>query len=209
MHLHPPLTAIAMYFCVHNLQWQIQRGFHGFHGIPVFKGCLRKYYAQMFYLHYAYTGAMHFSFNSSNNTRVSSPVSRIRRAHGLHAHKYYQKHVETMETMSELKLMHALLPLQLAMVICNQYENAYFPMLYADNHLLCSLCGLKQSHAFNSASTTTRFSSMSSSFCNFTPRIHQKQSQRARHPKFSWGSMPPDPPGRPTRAILEPPSSIL
>ena len=31
------------------------------------------------------TLATHFSFNSSNNTRVSNPVSRIRLAHGLHA----------------------------------------------------------------------------------------------------------------------------
>ena len=148
----PPLWRLVMYFCVHNLQWRIQRGFHGFQGTPVLKSCLRKYYAQTFYLRYAYTGATHFSFNSSNIARLSTPVSRIRRAHGLRARKYYQKHVETTETMSELKLIHALLPLQLGMAICNQYENAYFPALYADNRLLCSLCCPKRSHAFNSAS---------------------------------------------------------
>ena len=52
---------------------------------------------------------------------------------------------------SELKLIHALLPLQLGIAICYQYESAYFPAPYADNQLLCSLCGLKRSHAFNSA----------------------------------------------------------
>ena len=36
--------------------------------------------------------------------------------------------------------------------------------------------------------TTTRFSSGSSNFRNFTPRIHQKQSQKVRNPKFSWGA---------------------
>ena len=96
-----PLWGLVMYFGIHNLQWRIQRGFHWFHGTSVFKDCLRKYYAQRFYLHYAYTGATHFSFNSSNNARVSTPVSRIRRAHGLRARKYYQKYVETTEAMSE------------------------------------------------------------------------------------------------------------
>ena len=30
-----------------HVQWQIQRGFHGFYGTPLLKGCLRKYYACM------------------------------------------------------------------------------------------------------------------------------------------------------------------
>ena len=78
-----------------------------------------------------------------------------------------------------------MLPLQLGMATCYQYENAYFPAPYADSHLLCSLrCGSKRSHAFNSASfnTTTRFSSR---WSKFNPRIHQKQSQKVRYPKFS------------------------
>ena len=45
--------------------WRIQRGFHGFHRTPLLKGYLRKYYAQTYYVHYAHTGATHFSFNSS------------------------------------------------------------------------------------------------------------------------------------------------
>ena len=61
--------------------------------------------------------------------------------------------METMETMSEeseqiKRLIHALLPLQLGMAICNQYECAYFPVLYPDNQLLWSLCDSKLSHAF-------------------------------------------------------------
>ena len=55
-----------------------------------------------------------------------------------------------MKRASELKLIHALLPMQLGMVICYQYKSAYFPVPYVDNQLLCSLCGLKRSHAFNS-----------------------------------------------------------
>ena len=41
---------------------------------PLLKGCLREYYAKTFYLHYAYTGATHFSFNNGNNARVSTPL---------------------------------------------------------------------------------------------------------------------------------------
>ena len=43
-------------------QWWIQRGFHGFHGTPLLKGCLQKYYGQTYYVHFAHTRAMHFSF---------------------------------------------------------------------------------------------------------------------------------------------------
>ena len=53
------------------------------------------------YAHYAHTGATHFSFKNSNNARVSTAVSRIRCAHGLRVHIYCQKHVVTIETMSE------------------------------------------------------------------------------------------------------------
>ena len=57
----------------------------------------------------------------------------------------------SMGSMGELKLIYALLPLLLGMVICYQCESAHFPAPYADNQLLCSLCGPKRSHAFNSA----------------------------------------------------------
>ena len=41
-------------------------------------------------------------------------------------------------------------------------------------------------------------------FCNFTPRVHQKQSQKIKHHKnFPGGGMPPDPPSRrATRALI-------
>ena len=92
----------------------------------------------------------YFSFNSSNTARVSTPVSTIRRMHGLRACIYYQKHVATwqQQRVNELKLIHALLPLQLRMAICYQYdyESTYFPAPYMDNQLLCSLCDLTESH---------------------------------------------------------------
>ena len=73
--MHAPLAASDVY------SGGLRVGSMPFHETPVFKGCLRKYYVQTFYLHYAYTGATHFSFNSSNNARVSTPVPRIRCAH--------------------------------------------------------------------------------------------------------------------------------
>ena len=95
---------------------------------PLLKSCLQKYYAQTYRVHYTHTDATHFGFNSSNNACVSTPVSRIQRAHSLHAH---QRLVATIETMSELRLIHTLLPLHLGIVICYQYESAYFPASYA------------------------------------------------------------------------------
>ena len=68
-------TGIQQILTVAIDQWWIQRGFHGFHGTPLLKGCVRKYYL---------------------------------------------------------------------------YESTYFPTPYADNQLLCSLCGPKWSHAINS-----------------------------------------------------------
>ena len=80
------------------------------------------------------------------------------------------------------------------MVICYQYESAYFPAPYADNQLLCSLCGPKRHGVtpliLRAPNTKISFSSKSSNFSNFTPRIHQKWSQKVRNPKFSWGHAP-------------------
>jgi len=44
--------------------------------------------------------------------------------------------------------------------------------------------------------TTTKFSSRSSNFYNFTSRIHKKRSQKVRNPKFSWGGGCPQTPSR-------------
>ena len=142
--------SLSHMFVTHG-QWRIQRGLHGFHGTPLLKGCLRKYYEQTYYVHYPHTVATHFivfSFNSCNNVRVSTPVSRIRRAHGLRACIHYQKYMATIETISEAS---ECLFMQLGMAICYQHENAYFPTPYADSQLLYSLCDPKWSHAFNSA----------------------------------------------------------
>ena len=40
------------------------------------------------------------------------------------------------------------------------------------------------------------FRSKTFNFCNFTPRIHQKRSQKVRNPKNFLGCKPPDPPSR-------------
>ena len=66
-------------------QWRIQRGFHGFYGTPLLKGCLRKYYAQTYYIHHAHTEATHFSIT----LEIASCVH------------VYQKHVAILETISE------------------------------------------------------------------------------------------------------------
>ena len=71
---YTPLWRLVMYFCVHNLQWRIQRGFHGFHGTSVLKGCLRKYLAQTPTYTTLNTGATHF------HTCVNSCINNSTRA---------------------------------------------------------------------------------------------------------------------------------
>ena len=124
----------------------------GVHWVPwnpsFIKGCHRKcQHAQTHYIHYAHTRAS-FTVAITHDLPVSTqfPVSKIRRAHDLRAHIYYQKHMATIETMSEARerikakfFIHAMHPLQLGMAICYQYESAYFSTPYADNQLLCSL----------------------------------------------------------------------
>ena len=64
-------------------------------------------------------------------------MSELKFIHALlHSLCAHQKHVATI--MSELKFIHALFPLQLGIAICYQYESAYFPMPFVDNQLLCS-----------------------------------------------------------------------
>ena len=67
---------------------------------PSFEGLASKILCATYYVHNTHTGATHFNFNSSNNARVSTSVTRIRRAYGLRARKYYKKYVATIETMS-------------------------------------------------------------------------------------------------------------
>ena len=114
-----------------------------------------------------------------SNTHVSTPVSRIRRSHGLHARLHYKKYVATIETMSET----------------------------SERFIDCSLCSYGWCYAISmralmwitscfeasaarsgvtplilrASNTTTRFSSRS---CNYIPRILQKQSQEAKNPIF-------------------------
>ena len=59
------------------------------------------------------------------------------------------------------------------------------------------------------SNTTTRFNNRLSNFCNFTPRIHQKQSQKLRNPKIFLGGIPPSPPSRRSTAYWNPLFKIL
>ena len=83
---------------------------------------------------------------------VNSCIKNSTRAWPIRARIYYQKLVATIETMSKaserIKAYSCIAP---SAAICYQYESAYFPAPYANNQLLCSLCGPKRSHAFNSA----------------------------------------------------------
>ena len=144
---------------------------------------------------------MHFSFNSSNNARVSnSCIKNSTRAWPTCTYILPEAHDNLRDNerkwASELKLIHVLLLLQLGIaIVCYQYdyENTYFPAPYTDNQLLCSLCGLTEGVPpliLRASKATTGFHSRSSKFCNFTPRIHQKRSHKVRNPKFSWGACP-------------------
>ena len=61
------------------------------------------------------------------------------------------------------------------------------------------LSTVKRSHVFKfceclkASSTMTRFGSMSSNSCYFTPKQHQKQSQKVRNQKFFLGACPQTP----------------
>ena len=56
------MQSLGMVSIVSRQQWRIQRGFNGFYGTPLLKGCLRKYYAQT-YSHWSYA----LQLQSSNN----------------------------------------------------------------------------------------------------------------------------------------------
>ena len=180
-------------------QWRIQRGFNGFHGTPLLKGCLRKYYAQTYYVHYTHTRATHFSFTVAITPHVSTHVSRIRRAHDLPEEHDNHRDNERSERANESKdFIHALLPLQLGMVICYQYESAYFPAPYAANPSCYAASATRSGVTpliLRGPNTTTRFSSSRPTFGNFTTRIHQKRSQKvfAAGGGGGWGGMPPAP----------------
>ena len=147
------------------LQWRLQREFHGFHGTPLLKGCLQKYYAQTYYLHDAHTGATHFSF-----TVAIIHVCQLNNFLYQELDAHYLKHVEPLRQWAKWAskgFIHALPPLQLGMAICYHYDSAYFSVPYMDNQLLCSLRDSNRSHTFGSTGSkhNHRFSSRSSNFC--------------------------------------------
>ena len=97
-----------MYFCAHNLPIADPKGFHGTPVSP--------------------------ELRTSASTVAIMHVCQLQYQEFDACMRYYKKHVTTIETMSEeskqiKELIHALLPLQLGMAICNQYENAYFPRI--------------------------------------------------------------------------------
>ena len=127
---------------------------------PLFEGLPSKLLNTMrkrsTYTIYAHTGATYFGFNSSNNDVCRFLFQEFDADLRAHARKYYQKHVATIETVSEaierIKVYSCIAPSAASDgdMLVYQYEIAYFPAPYPDNQLLCSLCGPKRSHAFNS-----------------------------------------------------------
>ena len=78
-----------------------------------------------------------------------------------------------------------LLPPQLGMAICYQYISPHLTKITSCFAASAGWSGVTPLILWAS-NTTTRFSSGSSNFCNFTPRLHKKQSQKVRNTKFSW-----------------------
>jgi len=161
---------------------------------PLFlKGCIQKYYAQTYYEHYAHTGATHFSFTVAI-THVCQliPVSRIPRAQSLHA-RIMSEASERIK--ANFLFMHCSLCSQRWWYTINM-RALIFPLLTRITS--CFVASATQNGVtpliLQASNTTTRFSSKTSNFCNFTQRLHQKQSQKVRNPKFFWGRIPPDPP---------------
>ena len=78
--------------------------------------------------HWSYALQLHIS----NNARVSTPLSRIRRAHDL-CSRIMSEASERIK--AKVLFVYYIFPLQLRMAMY-QYESAYFPTPYADNQLL-------------------------------------------------------------------------
>ena len=121
---------------------------------------------------------MHFSFTVAITHMCQLiPVSRILRAHSLHEHIIISE-------VSDHKVFIPL-PLQLGMAIYYQYESAYFPLL------TWITCWFAASAARNGvtplilwASNTTRFSSKTSNFCNFTQNNTPETITEGQKSKF-------------------------
>ena len=139
--------------------------------------------------------------------RTSASVSSIWRMHGLCAH--------TMSEASKRKGCHScLLPLQIGMAICYQMRVLIFLRIMwitSCSAALAARNGVRPLIRPRASNTKINFSSRSSIFCNFTPRIHQKWPQKVRNPKFflesiSLQSPPPLPPAGVLSALyLNPP----
>ena len=151
-------------------------------------------YAHTYYEHYPHTGAMHFSFTVAI-THVCQliPVSRIPRTQSLRA-----RMSEARERIkANILFMHCSLCRQRWRYTIS-IRALIFPLLTQITS--CFAASATQNGVTLlipwASNTTTMFSSKTSNFYNFTPRIHKKQSQ-VGNPKIFWkGVMPPHPPSK-------------
>ena len=118
-------------------QWRIQRGFHGFHGTPLFEGLLSKILsANVLCTLYVQTGAAHLSFTVAITHMYQEFDTR---------EAYVHVYIETISEANErMKAKVCIAPsAAIGMVICYLHESTYFPAPYVNNQLLCSLFALK------------------------------------------------------------------
>ena len=135
--------------------------------------------------------------------------------HGLCARICYQKHVVTIETMSEASEQ---IKAKVLFVRCKGWRFAIsmraLIFLRLTQITSCFAASAAQSGVTPlilwASNTTARFSSRLTNLCNFTPRIHQKLSQKVRIKSKicqGWGHAPTTPHYMCFNRILEPPFS--
>ena len=104
-------------------QWRIQRGFHGFHGTPLFEGLLSKILsANVLCTLYVQTGAAHLSFTVAIKHMYQEFDAR---------EAYVHVYIETISEANErMKAKVCIAPsAAIGMVICYLHESTYFPRL--------------------------------------------------------------------------------
>ena len=96
------------------------------------------------------------------------------------------------------------------MAVCHQYDSTYFHTRYADNQLLCSLCGTKRNYAFLLRASTLNLAVGRPAFAISPKEYTRNYLRRSKIQNFAWGACPQTPLARgPTGQTLNQEESLV
>ena len=199
---------------------------------PLFlKGCLRKFYAQTYYVnslrsHWIYVlqqSRAQTTFHGVGVEKCGLETRLVLQLHSTHACQLYQEFYARMAytwtyihaqarlgncTRSTWQPSERIKDFIYACSLCSysdilsvMYQSAYFSAPYAVTSCFATCAARSGVTPLILRASNNQVLQQVVKLCNFTSRLYQKRSQKVRNPKFSWRACPQTPLVRARRAL--------